>query len=478
MISEVLNEIKKKNLIQKGEIVLAGVSGGADSVCLLLILHKIQKEIGFSLEVIHVEHGIRGKDSKDDAVFVKELCKKEQIPCRIYEENVLEYAHRERIGLEEAARIRRYACYENAVLEKKKQFPHKKVKIALAHHADDNAETILFQMVRGSGIDGLCGMAYEREWKNCVIIRPLLLKTRAEIELFLKQYNQEYRIDETNMDTVYSRNRIRHQVMPELKKINEQAVDHMNQSAFMLRQMWDYVQSQTEEICQKYVSYGTEEVLLKSALCTQVHEIMQTQAIYRALVFAAGSKKDIASVHVKAVHKLFFSQTGRSLALPYNLTAERVYEGVQIQKHKQHKAMSEEFCLEIPKKELDEVFLDKELEFAVPGGKIVFRQRKNPILGEFEKKTYTKCLNYDKIKCALQIRTRKSGDFLMIDDFGHTKKLKEYFINEKIPAKERDEILLIAQESHILWIIGKRISACCKVDKDTEKILEIQFLEE
>ena len=219
MTNELLNEWKKEKIVEDGDIVLAGVSGGADSVCLLLMLEQLQKKTDFLLEAVHVEHGIRGEESRKDAAFVKNLCQDHGIRCHIFSVEVPLFAEKHGLGLEEAARILRYDCYKKAAESVKKEFPEKKIRLALAHHAEDNAETVLFQMVRGSGLDGLCGMSRRRDEGIYELIRPLLAQPREEIETFLRECGQSYCTDETNLDTEYSRNRIRHQVLPELKHI-------------------------------------------------------------------------------------------------------------------------------------------------------------------------------------------------------------------------------------------------------------------
>ena len=192
MTNELLNEWKKEKIVEDGDIVLAGVSGGADSVCLLLMLEQLQKKTDFLLEAVHVEHGIRGEESRKDAAFVKNLCQDHGIRCHIFSVEVPLFAEKHGLGLEEAARILRYDCYKKAAESVKKEFPEKKIKLALAHHAEDNAETVLFQMVRGSGLDGLCGMSRRRDEGIYELIRPLLAQPREEIEAFLKECGQSY----------------------------------------------------------------------------------------------------------------------------------------------------------------------------------------------------------------------------------------------------------------------------------------------
>lgn len=475
MINEIYDRIKRKKLIESKDVVIVGLSGGADSVCLLLVLQEIRKKMDFILWAVHVEHGIRGEESRADAAFAKELCKERDVFFRLYEEDIPSYAKKMGLGLEEAARIRRYECYKAAVKEAGKQFPENSVKVALAHHANDNAETVLFQMARGSGLDGLCGMQYKRNFAGASLIRPLLDVSREEIEEYLHSCGQNYCVDRTNEDVDYSRNRIRHNILPELNEVNGQAVLHINQSAQLLQEVREYLNSEVDKIYQKVICPEKEELILYKNLWEENAPIIQKEVIHKAIGQMAGSKKDITAAHVEAVQMLYFSQVGRKIELPYNLAARRSYDGVTLEMQCE-KEEKNGFFLEIEREQLEALFEGKELEFEVSDGRVRMRGLLfDGQMNEIHKKTYTKWLNYDKIKCGLQIRTRAAGDYLTVDNEGHTKKLKDYFVNEKIPGNERNEVLLFAEQSHIIWVVGHRISADYKVDGNTKRILEVQF---
>lgn len=514
MLNEVLRFIKQEKLIAPQDTVIAGVSGGADSVCLLLVLMEIRKSMPFSLKAVHVEHGIRGEESKKDADFTKRLCEANGISCEVYPVDVPLYAEEKGLGMEEAARILRYRCYREAACKvgslqlsgneeyglkhhAKEQMQNVgKIHIALAHHAEDNAETILFQMVRGSGLDGLCGILPKREFdENIDIIRPLLKQTRGNIENFLRERKQEYCVDSTNMDTEYSRNQIRHEIIPTLKEINRQAVTHINQCAEILRDMKDYLDVQVakayEQSCVMQSNAmknsadqsGTNQNVAKENGRLQVKWehlkeyplIIQKEVIHKAICEVAQSAKDITAVHVEHTLHLLTQQVGKRISLPYQMMAERNYAGIAILK-KNEQTGTEAVQISIEKEKL-ESFLDGQPHFFdVPGGKFCFQVRDfTGKMQEISKKTYTKCLDYDKIKGDLQIRNRQSGDYLTLDTEGHTKRLKEYFINEKIPSEDRDRIFLLTQESHVIWVVGGRISAEFKIKENTKRILEVQF---
>lgn len=475
MLETVLQYCRKEKLIEKGDCVLTGVSGGADSVCLLLLLCKLKESFPFSLQVVHVEHGIRGNESESDALFVKTLCDDLKLPLHLYHVDAPRFAKEQKIGVEEAARCLRYDCYEKAA-EEIEGTEEEKVKIALAHHADDNAETVLFQMVRGSGIDGLCGMQPKRKLKNGMeVIRPLLCVTRAEIEQYLKETGQSYCLDSTNTDETYSRNRIRRSVLPVLKEVNAQAVAHINQSAAFLREVGDYLQQQ--------VALQAEHILVETerGICVQAESffllppIIRKELLHLALTRAAGVAKDISAEHVRLLEELFSLQVGRSISLPYQVIARRVYEGVLLNRTEK-KEEDETFFKEIEQEKMQELLAAGSCLMEVPGGSFHFSLLEEKTQErEILKKTYTKYLDYGKMKGSLQVRTRRPGDYLVIDDAGHKKSLKEYFVNEKIPAEQRDKMLLLTIEEKVLWVVGGRISADVKISDRTEQILKVQI---
>lgn len=473
MLHTVLQCCKREKLIENGDYVLAGVSGGADSVCMLRLLAELQKEIGFFLEVVHVEHGIRGIESENDAAFVVRLCEELEIPMQLFFVDVPAYAKEQKLGLEEAARILRYDCYAQAA---QKVFASR-IKVALAHHADDNAETMLFQMVRGSGIDGLSGMRWKRELMPGVeLIRPMLSVTRAQIEGYLKNEGQNYCQDDTNTDVNYSRNKIRCNILPQLCEVNTQAIAHMNQSAMLLRELGDYLQAQVEEAAERVLDASETGIFIDGEALEDLPEIIKKEVFHLALTMEAGSAKDIGMDHVALLAGLFKLQVGRSIHLPYELNARRVYQGVILEKTgSREKVEQEAFFSELAEQELENG-LQQGITVEVPGGQMHFELVEcNRESAEISKNTYTKCFDYDKIKGSLQIRTRRSGDYLIVDADGHKKRLKEYFINEKIPAEKREKMLLLTQEDKVLWVVGGRISADVKVQKDTEWILKVQI---
>lgn len=477
LIKKVQKIIEEQHMILPNERVIAGVSGGADSVCLLIMLCALRKKMNFSVEIVHVEHGIRGTESKQDAVFVEELAKKLQVSCRIHAVDVPAYAAEKGLGLEEAARLLRYDIFEQAAKERK-------AKIALAHHMEDNAETILFQMARGSALTGLCGIQPVRKSETGVTyIRPLLWLHRREIEEYLEGLNQTYRIDGTNQELEYSRNYMRNVIIPELNKINEQTVTHINETANHLTEIRSFLDEQMQEHWDRVVTVE-EDLILDLVKLKELHVALQKEIVYKAIGIMAGGKKDISLVHVEQVIALSRKQSGKRIVLPNDVVAIKENETIRLLlSHRKSEHISKNMQdVEVTKKTLESLLDSGEcitIPFAEKGKTLVI----SPVGESFSKqeipqKTYTKCFDYDKIKDGFCIRTRRSGDYLIYDEYGHRKKLKQYFIDEKIPVTKRDETWILAQGNMILWVIGGRMSEHIKVAEKTKAIVEITIKEE
>ncbi|MBR6396573.1 MAG: tRNA lysidine(34) synthetase TilS, partial [Lachnospiraceae bacterium] len=210
--------IRQNNLITPGDTIIEGISGGADSVCLLLMLEELKKEIDFKTVAVHVHHGIRRKSADKDQKFVEKLCEEKGIELKSFKKDIPLICKITRESEEECGRRIRYELFDDVC------GMYENAKIAVAHHMNDQAETVLFRIIRGSGIKGLTGMEAKRD----NIIRPLLCLKREEIEQYLEETEQDYRIDETNGKIEYSRNYIRKKIIPRLETLRNNAVEHIN----------------------------------------------------------------------------------------------------------------------------------------------------------------------------------------------------------------------------------------------------------
>lgn len=460
MITKVKKYMEKYHMVHAGDKVVVGLSGGADSVCLLFLLRELRKEMGFSLEAVHINHKLR-KEADREAEFVKELCNRWEIPCKMAEIDVKSYAALKRLCLEEAARTLRYQIFEG----------QKGAKIALAHHENDQAETVLFHLFRGSGIRGLRGM---RPVRDCYI-RPLLCVDKEEILRFIKKNGLEFVTDESNFDTAYARNKIRQDLLPAAEKeICEGSVVHIAHSAEMIGEAVDFLDEKVKEEYKLIVHNNNKEYYIEKERLKELHPYLKAAVVYETLAQACGKKRDLSRIHVESVLGLLEGQSGKRVTLLYGITAEVDQHRLCIRKESQKEKASVgktcigEYALKLNGKTEISERLEGEFGQWSVCCKIFAYEKEAPI----PNKTYTKWFDYDKINNCPIVRSRRSKDYFYYSD-AHRKKLKDYFIDEKIPVGMRDRILLIADGSHIIWIPGYRISAFYKVTKETKQVLEI-----
>ena len=440
--------IEKNELIKQNEKLVVGVSGGADSVCLLTLLCKLREEMTFDMTVVHIHHGIR-EEAGEDAFFVQCLCEKYGIPFVLKEFSVNELAREWNMSSEEAGRKVRYDTFSEIL-------GNTGGKIVVAHNQNDVAETVLFNLFRGSGSAGLTGI----KPKNGNIVRPLLCFSREEIENYLNENKLIYCIDKTNLTDDYTRNKIRNHILPYVdENIVKGSVSHIYNTANFLREQEDYLEKETKRELEKVASFdldnGVCKIVRKKFL--ELHIFMQKNILYKIMEQLSGSKKDITSKHIEGVLELFYKDGMKYVNLPYNLQAKSVYESV---------------CIEVRDNNIGIGIRESALEETKGFTFCVFSDKMPDTVPEME---YTKWFDYGKIKESLVVRTWREGDFLMVQNGQHKKSIHRYFIDEKIPRDKRDEMLLLADGSHIVWVIGKRISDYYKITETTEQIIKIQY---
>lgn len=447
MLQKTAEYLKRQRITAPGEKIVIGLSGGMDSVCLFYIL----KDLGYALEAVHVHHGIRGKEADRDEAFVKGLCERYLVPFHGYRFDVPAISKEKHLSEEEAGRnVRRQAFFE---VLKECGAAH----IALAHHGNDRAETMLFHLSRGTGIKGLAAMK-PLEGK---IIRPLLWAERKEIEEYVKAQGYEYREDATNASADYTRNKIRHQVIPVLEEINPKSIAHICGAAEKIREVSDYIDREAEKLSRLCTVMHPNEVRILKSAFYQADAVLRIPVLQKCMEYLSGSLVNITEEHFNKLLELFGMQTGKEIHLPDHLTAVRTYEGIRM------------FFRE-EKDVLEAVEITGEGAYLFGGRSFWVSIEEWDERKIFPVKNYTKCFDYDKIKKGVFLRTRESGDYLEINRSHGRKSLQDYLVNEKVPKDERDRMILLADGSHILWVVGKRISEYYKVTKETKRILKVQ----
>ncbi len=488
----------KFHMIDPGENLLAAVSGGADSVGLLRALKELEQEMGCHLYAMHVEHGLRGAQSLEDQRFVMELCDKWNIPCHTVSVPVQTYAAEHGCGTEEAARILRYES-----LEKQRQTIEiqtgKRCRIAVAHHREDQAETVLFHLCRGSGLRGLRGMLPV----SGEIIRPFLEVERREIREYLTAEGIGWREDATNEEDAYTRNAIRHLVLPLLtEKINSQSIRHIGECAGELAQIQEYMEEQAKsglESCvlecetvscaenEKKTEGKSEAVTLRMDLSITTllsyPAVLQDRILYLALAQTAGKMRDLQRVHIEAIRQLAAGGENGSLTMPYSVTVIRSYDRLcflaaqaadkEKEKEKLNTGLSEEETG--PEKKMK-----WEQGFPVPRREdYLWEVLPNPFPdGIVPQKKYTKWFDYDKIGLFLEFRTRKTRDRITVKEDGSSKKLSRLMIDSKVPSVIREQMVLPCLGSEVLWLPGVRINEAYRVHPGTKCVLKITLKSE
>ena len=477
MKREVLAYIKQNKMIEKNDVVLAGVSGGSDSMAMLRILKELQPELKFMLRVVHVHHGIRGQEADRDSSFVENICREWQIPCMVYYYDVPKLSRKWKLGEEETGRIVRKEAFQKEISAWN---PETRIRIALAHNQEDLAETMIHNLCRGTGLRGLCTMRPV----DGEIIRPILCLSREKIADYLKEENISHIQDSTNLSDEYTRNRIRHHILPMLEQqVNIKAPAHMAETAARISQAEEYLTQQSSQVLKDYRTdngyYFTEKFFMEP-------QIIQVYALQQAMEQLAGRRKDLAAVHYEKVLELYEMQTGRRISLPYHMEARRDYEGVRLCRYGEEKSAGmigekhKGSDIQNGKTVCGKNISDREWKIRIPGTVTsplgIFSAEIFLYEGQkIEEKKYTKWMDYDKIEKNPYIRTRRTGDYMVINAQGNTKKLNRCMIDEKIPSEYRDSIPLIACGKEILWMVGSRMNERYKINPKTRKVLVLNY---
>lgn len=429
-------------LVCKDDRIAVGVSGGADSMLLLWSLLDKQKQVGFYLEVVNVNHKLRGEDSDRDSLFVREFCKKRKIPSKIVEIDVKKLKNDKKMTLEESARVARYDIFKKVMKEDKLN------KLFLAHHKNDQAETILMHIFRGSGVGGAVGI------KNTeTIIRPLLGLTKSEILKISKEYNIEFVEDKTNNDNDYSRNYVRNVVLPEIEKVYPSAVKNIAEFGKKCEEIQSFIESLVDK---NLLEIKKDEAHLKQEIFEQKLFIVNE---YLKLAFNhLGVFSDIEAKHIKLICDLSSAGVNKEICLPHGLYAKKSYMGVKVFK-KNKKSNHESF----------EFVKNGEFEFNED-----FKIITKVVLPDDVVYGEGLYVDANKISTDAVWRTRKIGDKFAKIGTG-SKKFNDYLTNSKIDYELRDKLPVLAAGESVLVFAGGDVSENVKLDGNTDEIVKIVF---
>ena len=447
---QVKQTIREHHMLEPGSRVIAALSGGADSVCLLGLLKELEGELELKLRVVHVHHGLRGQEADRDAEFAKAFCDTLSVPCHIIKADVKKFARDSGMSEEEAGRRLRYEILEqeaSAWERDAQEGDSSPVRIATAHHSRDQAETILHNLLRGSGLKGLSGMP----WVRGRIIRPLLAAGREEILAWLRGKGFAWVEDSSNASACYTRNRIRHTILPAAEReVNPRAVENLLRLGMLAGLADSYLEKKGKEwaeACGRRREDGS--FFLEDRAFAEQEKIIWLYGLLGILKETAGGGRDIGFVHVEQALELREKQAGRRVSLPQGMWAKREYEGLSLGRG-------------TPKEKKEQGLPAVEID--------IFSYKKGK---EIPKNMYTKWFDCDKIKDTPEVRTRREGDYLLLED-GSRKSIRRFMIDAKIPRDERDQVPLLADGPHVMWVIGYRISGYYKITEDTRRVMEVR----
>ncbi len=509
-IKKIEKLIQEEELIKPGEKIVLGISGGADSVCLLLALNDIARRPAWSLELypVHVNHGIRGEEAKRDEAFVIKLCNELGLTAECFHEDVPKLSKELSMSAEEAGRAARYRDFAKVCKK------HGCKKIAVAHNADDQTETILFNMIRGCSLNGLAGMSVLSDCafdKELFVIRPLIETNRAEIEDYLLQKGAAWCTDSTNLDDEYTRNIIRHSLIPKLTEISPKACSHINSLAREGSQVKEFIDdycdmlfmdsfmAYSRQISDKNIKSVDEEPswrknnsrLLGSLRLTELEnrpEFIIREVVYRFICTLTGQKKDIEKIHVIDVCNLIENSVGKMVYLPYDINIIKDYDTLMGFRRTKEVIIPEEEPDVLSIKEFDSIdaaALGKAQTIKLEFGKksmieVTLLDRASAELSfdnkekiYFDKEKLFNLVRGDLSSLKLEVRVPMDGDYLCPFPDGGRKTLRRFFIDSKISASEREKMPLLCLGSRCLVVGSLRHDETLRVDEFTKELFEI-----
>lgn len=449
-----LNVISKK-LIKSGETVIAAVSGGPDSMAMLNCLISLKKDLDYNLVVAHVNHGVRGEYAKRDQDFVKDYAKDLNVPYFTKNVDMVAYGKELGISSEEAGRILRYGFFREILSD------YGGGKIAVGHNKNDQAETILHRIIRGTGLDGLKAMDFIKD----DIIRPLLNISRKEIEDYIGQENIKFVVDHTNLETDYTRNKIRLEVLPYIKdNFNPNIIDTLYRLTRIANgeiQAIEKITTESYNLMVKKVS--NDSIIYNGGLFKFQSQAIKKRLVRKAIENICGNLHGIEEIHVNGIVSLFNDgKTGKKIDISKGLSARVSYDDFIIELKNSKKTKLEINEIKLGENYLEELGMEISLKL-VPVEEIDI---KNPDI---------KYIDYGKISGSMLIRPRKAGDRFSPLGLGGSKKLKDYMIDKKIPLDKRDSTPILCDDGGIIWVIGFALSDKYKITEKTRQAVSMKI---
>ena len=458
MLKKVKQTIKKYTLLEKGERVVVALSGGPDSTALLTVLAPIAQELDLSLIIAHFNHGLRGTESDEDEKFSRDLS--EKMGLDFVSGKMDQIKGKKGISPEDFYRRQRYD-FLNKISE-----DYQAKKIALGHNLQDQAETVLLNLLRGSGLEGLKGFLPMRDGK---FIRPLIEISRQEIISFLNEAGIPYRQDSSNKNNIYLRNQIRSELIPYLKEnFNPQIEENLAQMADILRPEDEFIrQHVAHALKSSFIERQQDLILLKIADINKLHPAIRWRLFKTLLESLSPAKNGFSFIHIKSLDNLTQKcESGKIIVLPLGIEARREYDNLILErKDVCSKQMKYEYTMNIP-------------------GSLYVKERKLTIRSELTTKENVDFsgknqvyLDLDKIQQPVIIRNRRDGDWFQPLGMQGRQKIKTFFIDHKMPRCERNEIILLVDRLSVIWIENMHLNDRVKITAETKNVLKLDIIE-
>ena len=457
VFEKVLSTINKHNLISDGDKIVIGLSGGPDSVCLLHILNRLKEKLDIELYVAHLNHQIRGIEAQKDALYVSTICEEMGITYFLKSIDVPKYCKDNGLSIEEGARKLRYEMF-NEIKQKTKSN-----KIAIGHNLNDQAETVLMRIMRGTGLQGLRGIEYARENG---IIRPLLDIERKDIEEYCELHNLNPRIDESNLENIYTRNKIRLELIPYMKdNFNPNLIESIVRMSNNLRSDSDYIEAHAESEFKNICKISSDSAEININNFKKLHNAIKVRVLRKGIKAILGDTNFIDQKHIDDVIELESeSKINKMLTLP---------RGIFVYRRKNSIILT---TTEIIEEEI-------EFSYSIPSNGFVKIKEINTIIetqtmtidryksGKVDK--MSRGFDFNKIKGGIVVRNRQQGDKIKL--VGGSKKINDLFIDLKIPREDRCKIPVIVDDEGILQVGEYKSSENYKIDENTKEVLKVTF---
>ncbi|MEG0309033.1 MAG: tRNA lysidine(34) synthetase TilS [Clostridium sp.] len=459
MIEKVIKTIDDNKMIGNGDRVIVALSGGPDSISMLHVLCTLRDKYNMRVYAAHINHMLRNDDSDEDEVTCKKFCSDNEIEFFSKSVDINVMAKENGISTEMAGREARYSFFSELLSELDAN------KVAVAHNLNDQAETVLMRMMRGTGIEGLIGIKAVRD---DIFIRPIINVGRDEIEEYCKINSLPARIDKTNFEPIYSRNKIRLELIPYIEEnFNEDIISTLNRMCELIKRDEEYIQENVVKVFQNYCDIQTEKVIIdKDAF--YLHPSIVSRVIRKAVLVFKGDINNIQSIHIENIIQVQKSATGKHTIIPKNILVTNVYGNIEItRKLRVNKAIEVKNNVNI-NLNLGENYISE------LGIKINIRAISNDTKINFKQGENVRYFNCGNVK-NMTLRFRENGDRFAPLGMQGSKKLKDVLMDLKIPRERRDFIPLLCFDEEISWIIGYKLSEKFKIHDGVNNIIEVSI---